>query len=181
MTYRDGDVAWPIRELSIPFVFFAHQNPVDWDGPSGLSLPNSTDDVLLFADMVRVLAEPVFSASGVADADALAAKLRTREPPFFTPDGERRTGEGEHVVVLRPQFVEGGRVAREGDRIVECAGCGDDDSGDDAWATFRKRHLDRMLRREGRLELAETCFRFLPTRIELDLLGWDEEDIFAHS
>ncbi|MEO7221277.1 MAG: ribonuclease D, partial [Devosia sp.] len=27
----------------------------------------------------------------------------------------------------------------------------------------------------------ETCFRFLPTRIELDLLGWDEEDIFAHS
>jgi ribonuclease D len=44
-----------------------------------------------------------------------------------------------------------------------------------------KRHLDRMLRREGRLELAENCFRFLPTRIELDLLGWDEEDIFAHS
>ena len=44
-----------------------------------------------------------------------------------------------------------------------------------------KRHLDRMLRREGRLELAETCFRFLPTRIELDLLGWDEQDIFAHS
>ena len=44
-----------------------------------------------------------------------------------------------------------------------------------------KRHLDRMLRREGRLELAETCFRFLPTRIELDLMGWDEEDIFAHS
>ena len=44
-----------------------------------------------------------------------------------------------------------------------------------------KRHLDRMLRREGRLELAETCFRFLPARIELDLMGWDETDIFAHS
>jgi ribonuclease D len=44
-----------------------------------------------------------------------------------------------------------------------------------------KRHLDRMLQREGRLELAETCFRFLPTRIELDLMGWEEEDIFAHS
>jgi ribonuclease D len=44
-----------------------------------------------------------------------------------------------------------------------------------------KRHLDRMLRREGRMELAEQCFRFLPTRIELDLLGWPEEDIFAHS
>jgi ribonuclease D len=44
-----------------------------------------------------------------------------------------------------------------------------------------KRHLDRMLRREKRLELAETCFRFLPARIERDVMGWDEEDIFAHS
>jgi ribonuclease D len=44
-----------------------------------------------------------------------------------------------------------------------------------------KRHLDRMLRREGRAELADTCFRFLPARIELDLMGWDETDIFAHS
>ena len=44
-----------------------------------------------------------------------------------------------------------------------------------------KRHLDRMLRREGRMELAETCFKFLPARIELDLLGWGETDIFAHS
>ena len=44
-----------------------------------------------------------------------------------------------------------------------------------------KRHLDRMLGREGRSELADTCFRFLPARIELDLLGWGETDIFAHS
>jgi ribonuclease D len=44
-----------------------------------------------------------------------------------------------------------------------------------------KRHLDRMLRREGRTALAESCFNFLPTRVELDLLGWPEIDIFAHS
>jgi ribonuclease D len=44
-----------------------------------------------------------------------------------------------------------------------------------------KRHLDRMLRREGRMALAEASFAFLPTRIELDLLGWGETDIFAHS
>ena len=44
-----------------------------------------------------------------------------------------------------------------------------------------KRHLDRMLRREGRTELADTCFKFLPARVELDLLGWQETDIFAHS
>ncbi|HTJ56022.1 MAG TPA: ribonuclease H-like domain-containing protein [Devosiaceae bacterium] len=44
-----------------------------------------------------------------------------------------------------------------------------------------KRHLDRMLRREGRAELAQKCFEFLSTRIELDLLGWEQDDIFAHS
>ncbi len=44
-----------------------------------------------------------------------------------------------------------------------------------------KRHLDRMLMREGRMALAEACFAFLPTRIELDLMGWGEADIFAHS
>jgi ribonuclease D len=40
--------------------------------------------------------------------------------------------------------------------------------------------LDDMLVREGRRELAEACFRFLPTRAELDLAGWGDEDIFAH-
>jgi ribonuclease D len=44
-----------------------------------------------------------------------------------------------------------------------------------------KEALETRLRREGRLELAEACFRFLPVRVELDLLGWDDEDIFAHS
>ncbi|MCS6761733.1 MAG: ribonuclease H-like domain-containing protein [Candidatus Devosia symbiotica] len=44
-----------------------------------------------------------------------------------------------------------------------------------------RRHLDRMLVREGRTEIARACFDFLKTRWELDLLGWDETDIFAHS
>jgi len=38
-----------------------------------------------------------------------------------------------------------------------------------------------MLAREDRTELAQACFEFLPTRARLDLLGWDTEDIFAHS
>ncbi|KKC37890.1 3'-5' exonuclease [Devosia epidermidihirudinis] len=44
-----------------------------------------------------------------------------------------------------------------------------------------KRHLDRMLKREKRYEIAQECFEFLKTRCELDLLGWGETDIFAHS
>ncbi|MFZ2101974.1 MAG: ribonuclease D [Oricola sp.] len=41
--------------------------------------------------------------------------------------------------------------------------------------------LEEKLKREGRTRQAEACFRFLPTRAELDLMGWPEEDIFAHS
>lgn len=41
--------------------------------------------------------------------------------------------------------------------------------------------LDAMLAREGRTELAQDCFAFLPTRARLDLAGWPEIDIFAHS
>jgi ribonuclease D len=41
--------------------------------------------------------------------------------------------------------------------------------------------LDVMLTREGRVELAQSCFDFLPTRAKLDLQGWELEDIFAHS
>jgi ribonuclease D len=41
--------------------------------------------------------------------------------------------------------------------------------------------LEVRLRRENRLTLAESCFRFLPVRAELDLSGWEDEDIFSHS
>ncbi len=44
-----------------------------------------------------------------------------------------------------------------------------------------KEAMEARLVREGRLELAEACFAFLPVRARLDLLGWDDQDIFAHS
>jgi len=44
-----------------------------------------------------------------------------------------------------------------------------------------KAKLDEMLAREGRTGLAEACFRFLPARAALDLAGWPEIDILAHS
>lgn len=40
--------------------------------------------------------------------------------------------------------------------------------------------LDAMLAREGRSQLAQACFDFLPVRAELDLGGWADTDIFAH-
>ncbi len=41
--------------------------------------------------------------------------------------------------------------------------------------------LDLRLAREGRSDLAQACFDFLPTRARLDLAGWPDTDIFAHS
>jgi ribonuclease D len=44
-----------------------------------------------------------------------------------------------------------------------------------------KDKLDAMLAREGRVEIAQSCFDFLPTRAALDLAGWEDVDIFSHS
>jgi ribonuclease D len=43
-----------------------------------------------------------------------------------------------------------------------------------------RERLDAVLAREGRRDLADACFRFLPVRAELDLAGWDDPDIFHH-
>jgi len=40
--------------------------------------------------------------------------------------------------------------------------------------------LNEMLKREDRMDLAQRCFDFLPTRAQLDLAGWPEIDIFSH-
>jgi len=43
-----------------------------------------------------------------------------------------------------------------------------------------RERLDELLEREGRAELAASCFRFVPTRVRLDLAGWQGVDIFEH-
>ncbi|MEM8590668.1 MAG: ribonuclease H-like domain-containing protein [Pseudomonadota bacterium] len=53
-------------------------------------------------------------------------------------------------------------------------------AGDVLYLHRLKERLEQMLEREDRLNLAESCFDFLPTRAALDLAGWPEEDIFAH-
>ena len=44
-----------------------------------------------------------------------------------------------------------------------------------------KNKLDAILKREGRFEIAQTIFKFLPHRVKLDLMGWHNTDIFSHS
>ena len=53
-------------------------------------------------------------------------------------------------------------------------------ANDVAYLHKLKEALDAMLAREGRTEMAQACFDFLPTRADLDLAGWPDVDIFAH-
>ena len=44
-----------------------------------------------------------------------------------------------------------------------------------------KNILDQKIKREGRMKIAQSCFDFLPVRAQLDIEGWPETDVFAHS
>ncbi|MEM8726897.1 MAG: ribonuclease D, partial [Pseudomonadota bacterium] len=44
-----------------------------------------------------------------------------------------------------------------------------------------REELIKRLEREGRMEIAQACFDFLPTRALLDMAGWAEHDIFSHA
>ena len=54
-------------------------------------------------------------------------------------------------------------------------------ASDVAYLHGLRTRLDAMLVREGRMELAQACFDFLPWRAKLDVAGWEDVDIFAHS
>ncbi len=53
-------------------------------------------------------------------------------------------------------------------------------AGDVVHLHLIKQKLDEILIREGRHELAQACFDYLPCRAELDLAGWAQVDLFAH-
>jgi hypothetical protein len=118
--FRDGEFAWPVRSIPIPLVLFTHTDPFDWDEvgdivpPHGYELPppskpgdvkSSTEDIQLFTIMTAVLTSGAFpdgSSRIVEGPDALVNRFRNSSPAFFDSFGDRLSGSGEHVVVLRP-------------------------------------------------------------------------------
>lgn len=118
--FRDGEFAWPVRALPVPLVLFTHTDPFDWDepggppAPAGYELPpparpgavkNSTEDIQLFTLLMRTVARGVYpdgADRAAAGADELAERFRALTPSFFDAAGNRLSGSGEHVVVLRP-------------------------------------------------------------------------------
>ncbi|HUR52810.1 MAG TPA: hypothetical protein VMZ71_01680, partial [Gemmataceae bacterium] len=120
--YRDGEFAWPVRSMPVPLVMFTHADPFGWDD-AALRPPSSTDDVLHFAELARVVAEGVFVPADLASRFAveeglltkpvqLAARFGERGPRFFDAKGNRLGGEGEFVVVLRPTIRDSRSVGK---------------------------------------------------------------------
>jgi hypothetical protein len=165
--YRDADITWNIRAVPVPLVFFTHQNPVAWDvgadlvplpgatgdDPGVLLPPTATDDVLLHAELVRILVESTYGTAGQAgaeNADALADRLRGRRPEFFEPDGNRRGGRGEFVVALRPQIsdAEGGAqvLASAVLEVWTRAAAGGDSPRPSTWRLIRRLEIDHARR-----------------------------------
>lgn len=110
---RDGEFAWPVRSLPVPLVLFSHNNPIGWDdappadGGFKLEPPNSTEDVLHFADMVRTLATAAFGDATndlATGGDDLANRLEKMPRRVFDETGNRRGGRGEFVCVVMPKF-----------------------------------------------------------------------------
>ena len=54
-------------------------------------------------------------------------------------------------------------------------------AGDVIYLHEIKNKLDKIIEREGKQNLAKSCFKFLATRVEFDLLGWQDKDIFQHT
>jgi hypothetical protein len=122
--YRDREFAWNSQELPIPLVFFCHQDPIAWpkyDPVSPPSFASATDDVLLNAELLRIVLEAAYPPTGdpgsrgplVADADALARQMRTLHAGYFDASGNRQGGSGEYIVCRRPHI--------EGDRVLSSA------------------------------------------------------------
>ncbi len=130
--YRDRRITWPIQDLPFKLVFFSHYNPIDPeagfrphgepDEGDGAAEATGTEDVLLNSDIVEAL---VRGSRKDGDLALTAAQLGERftelrqvdgrlgfhpgGKPLFAPDGNRRSGAGEHVICLRPR-IEGDRV-----------------------------------------------------------------------
>jgi ribonuclease D len=72
------------------------------------------------------------------------------------------------------QSSDWGQSALSEDQLAYCA-------SDVLHLHALKARLDAMLEREGRIDLARACMDFLPWRARLDVAGWEEMDVFAHS
>jgi hypothetical protein len=133
--YRDRQVAWNVQDLPFTLVFFCHHNPIDESAgfrqrveransvdseDRDTASTTGTEDVLLFGDIVNAVLQrgapkdepPCSDAAQLAERIANVCLQDDRIVTgnkgirLFTPDGERQSGTGEHIVFLQPMWNE---------------------------------------------------------------------------
>jgi ribonuclease D len=123
-------------------------------------------DIAMFALHLGVVAAPVYCTK-------IASKLaRTYTDRHGLKDLAREL-LGQDMSKAQ-QSSDWGQAALTHDQIVYAA-------SDVLYLHALKAKLDLMLEREGRAAYAQACFDFLPMRAQLDLAGWEDIDVFAHS
>jgi hypothetical protein len=157
--FRDREFAWPVRSIPVPFVLFLHADPFGWDKPvAGPAAPpgyeltapqpgavrSSTEDVRLFTRMTQIIVTAAFpdGAGKLAGGpDAVAERLRSLTPAFFDRAGNRRSGTGEHVVVLRPVLPGEARNGKRADATLDVY---TRPHGNPAWTRIHSNPLGRV-------------------------------------
>jgi ribonuclease D len=123
-------------------------------------------DIAMFAHYLGVTAAPVYCTK-------IASKLaRTYTDRHGLKDLARELGGIE--MSKAQQSSDWGATSLSPEQVAYAA-------SDVLHLHALKARLNEMLVREGRRELAQACFDFLPWRARLDLAGWEDVDIFAHS
>ena len=116
---------------------------------------------------------PISIAISGGRATSHESPTRQRPPDARDRSGDWRRGDGADLDIVAIRVVCRGLVP-----IPRLADSAYDDILDRLGQGARR---DAMLVRDNREALADACFRFLPVRARLDLQGWDDADIFAHS
>jgi ribonuclease D len=123
-------------------------------------------DIAMFALHLGVVAAPVYCTK-------IASKLaRTYTDRHGLKDLTRELLGVE--ISKAQQSSDWGQAQLSADQVAYAA-------SDVLYLHQIKARLDAMLAREGRASLAQACFDFLPARAQLDLAGWEDFDVFAHS
>ena len=123
-------------------------------------------DIAMFALHLGVVAAPVYCTK-------IASKLaRTYTDRHGLKDLTRELLGVE--ISKAQQSSDWGQAQLSADQVAYAA-------SDVLYLHQIKAKLDAMLAREGRASLAQACFDFLPARAQLDLAGWEDIDVFAHS
>jgi len=151
--------------------------PEDYDGATNLKALMENPNVTKIFHFARFDVAVMKKHLGVTIAPVFCTKIASKLVRTYTDRHGLKNLTEELVGVNMDKRQQSSDWA-----AVELSSAQKDYAASDVYHLHKmKDKLEMMLKRENRMDVAQRCFDFLPTRADLDLMGWDENDIFAHS